>query len=54
MQHIEVMSLYHRTEPSREFKQSAEYEPLRAMTQYMGPGYRKAVSFAWVASGEKH
>ncbi len=25
MQHIQVMSLYHRTEPSREFKQSAEY-----------------------------
>ncbi len=25
MQHIQVMTLYHRTEPSREFKQSAEY-----------------------------
>jgi aminopeptidase YwaD len=25
MQNIQVMSLYHRTEPSREFKQSAEY-----------------------------
>jgi aminopeptidase YwaD len=25
MQHIEVMSLFHRTEPSREFNQSAEY-----------------------------
>ena len=25
MQHIQIMSLYHRTEPSREFKQSAEY-----------------------------
>lgn len=25
MQHIQVMSLYHRTEPSRDFKQSAEY-----------------------------
>ena len=25
MQHIQVISLYHRTEPSREFRQSAEY-----------------------------
>ena len=31
MQHIEVMSLFHRTEPSREFNQSAEYVERKLM-----------------------